>query len=63
VTFITDAIKGNSYNGVGFIYTTLSKENTMLDTIVLLITGAVAAYLLWRFWGRYNKDKALYDIY
>ncbi len=35
----------------------------MLDTIALLLTGATAAYLLWRFWGRYSKEKALYDIY
>ncbi|RPH63075.1 MAG: hypothetical protein EHM81_00880 [Chloroflexi bacterium] len=35
----------------------------MLDTIALLLTGAVAAYLLWRFWGRYSKEKALYDVY
>jgi hypothetical protein len=35
----------------------------MLDTIALLLTGAIAAYLLWRFWGRYSKEKALYDVY
>src|SRR5512137_93924 len=35
----------------------------MLDTLALLLTGAVAAYLLWRFWTRYSKEKALYDVY
>ena len=35
----------------------------MLDTIDLLITGGGAAYLLWRFWGRYFKEKTLYDVY
>lgn len=35
----------------------------MLDTIALLITGGVAAYPLWCFWGRYSKEKTLYDVY
>ncbi len=35
----------------------------MLNTIALLLTGAVAAYLLWRFWTRYRQTKALYDVY
>lgn len=34
-----------------------------LDNLFLLLTGAVAAYLLWRFWTRYSKKKALYDLY
>ena len=33
------------------------------DRIVLLLTGLVAAYLVWRFWTRYNKGKKLFDIY
>lgn len=36
---------------------------TWLDRIILLITGLVAIYLIWRFWGRYSKQKNLYDIY
>ncbi len=35
----------------------------MIDTIALLLTGAIAAYLLWRFWTRYSQEKALYDVY
>jgi len=33
------------------------------DRIVLLLTGLVAAYLVWRFWTRYSKDKKLFDLY
>lgn len=36
---------------------------TLLDRIVLLITGLVAAYLTWRFYTRWSKKKALHDIY
>jgi hypothetical protein len=36
---------------------------TILDRIVLLATGLVAIYLLWRFWGRYSAKKGLYDLY
>ena len=36
---------------------------TLLDKILLLATGLVAIYLLYRFWGRYSKTKALYDVY
>ena len=35
----------------------------ILDQIILLITGLVAAYLVWRFYTRYSKEKKLYDIY
>jgi hypothetical protein len=34
-----------------------------LSIIFLLATGLVAIYLLWRFYGRYQKEKGLYDIY
>ncbi len=34
-----------------------------LNNLFLLLTGAVAAYLLVRFWGRYSKEKKLYDVY
>lgn len=34
-----------------------------LDNLFLLLTGLVAAYLLWRFHTRWSKDKALYDVY
>jgi len=33
------------------------------DRIVLLLTGSVAAYLVWRFWMRYTKGKKLFDLY
>ena len=36
---------------------------TLLDRILLLVTGLLAIYLVWRFYGRYQKEKALYDIY
>jgi hypothetical protein len=36
---------------------------TVLDRILLLATGLVALYLMWRFWGRYNAKKGLYDLY
>jgi hypothetical protein len=34
-----------------------------LDNLLLLITGLVAIYLLWRFYTRWSKGKALYDVY
>ncbi|HSR21576.1 MAG TPA: hypothetical protein VLL49_11735 [Anaerolineales bacterium] len=36
---------------------------TALDKILLLATGLVAVYLLYRLWGRYAKGKALWDLY
>lgn len=36
---------------------------TLLDRILLLATGLVAIYMLYRFWTRYSKGKALYDMY
>lgn len=36
---------------------------TLLDKVLLLATGLVAIYLLYRFWNRYNKTKALHDVY
>ncbi len=36
---------------------------TLLDRILLMVTGLVAIYLLWRFWTRYRQGKALHDIY
>lgn len=36
---------------------------TLLDRILLLATGLVAIYLLWRFWTRYSAKKAIYDVY
>jgi hypothetical protein len=38
-------------------------DMTILDRIIVLITGLLAIYLVWRFYGRYQKGKALYDIY
>jgi hypothetical protein len=34
-----------------------------LDNLFLLLIGGLVAYLLFRFWGRYSKDKKLYDVY
>jgi hypothetical protein len=36
---------------------------TLFDRIILLATGLVAAYLVWRFYSRWSKEKALHDIY
>ncbi len=36
---------------------------TLLDRIILLVTGLAALYLTWRFYTRYSKEKKLYDIY
>ena len=36
---------------------------TLLDRILLLVTGLVAIYLLYRFWMRYSKGKGLHDVY
>jgi hypothetical protein len=35
----------------------------LFDQAVLLITGLLAIYLLWRFYGRYQKERGLYDVY
>jgi hypothetical protein len=35
----------------------------LLDRILLLATGLVAVYLIWRFYTRYSKNKALHDVY
>ena len=35
----------------------------IFDQAVLLITGLIALYLVWRFYTRYSKTKALHDIY
>jgi len=35
----------------------------LFDQIILLLTGLTAVYLIWRFYGRYSKGKALHDIY
>jgi hypothetical protein len=34
-----------------------------LDNLFLLLTGVVAIYLLWRFYTRWSKNKATYDVY
>jgi hypothetical protein len=33
------------------------------DKIILLLTGLIALYLLWKFYGRYARTKQLHDIY
>ncbi len=35
----------------------------LFDQFILLLTGLVAAYLGWRFFNRYSKEKALHDMY
>lgn len=34
-----------------------------LDNLFLLLTGLTAAYLLWRFYTRWRREKATYDVY
>ena len=34
-----------------------------LDNLFLLLTGLICIYLLWRFYTRWSKSKALYDVY
>ncbi|MDO9302613.1 MAG: hypothetical protein Q7T89_14595 [Anaerolineales bacterium] len=34
-----------------------------INNLHLLLTGLVAIYLLWRFYTRWSKSKALYDVY
>ena len=36
---------------------------TLLDRIILLVTGLAALYLTWRFYTRYAKEKKLHDMY
>jgi len=36
---------------------------TIFDRVVLLLTGLTAIYILWHFYLRYKKEKALYDVY
>ena len=36
---------------------------TWLDRIILLLTGLTALYMIWRLWGRYSKEKGLYDLF
>ncbi len=36
---------------------------TWFDRIILLLTGLLAIYILWQFFNRYQKQKALYDVY
>lgn len=35
----------------------------MFDRFILLLTGLIAIYLLWRFYSRYQADKKLHDVY
>ena len=36
---------------------------TLLDRIILLLTGLTAIYIIWYFYKRYQKEKALHDVY
>lgn len=36
---------------------------TIIDRIILLLTGLTAIYMLWHFYVRYKKEKSLHDIY
>ncbi|MHB0989553.1 MAG: hypothetical protein ACYC3P_12965 [Bellilinea sp.] len=35
----------------------------MKDTVFLLFTGLLAAYLCWYFWQRHTQNRALYNLY
>ena len=35
----------------------------LIDQLVLLATGLIAIYLIWRFYGRYAQNRAVYEIY
>ena len=35
----------------------------ILDQVILLVTGLIALYLVWRFWSRYQAHRGLHDIY
>ena len=35
----------------------------LFDQIILLLTGLVAIYAIWRIGSRYQKEKKLYDVY
>jgi hypothetical protein len=34
-----------------------------LDNLFLLLTGLLALFLIYKFWGRYQKQNSTYDIY
>jgi len=36
---------------------------SLVDRVVLLLTGLTAIYSLWHFYARYQKKRALYDLY
>ena len=36
---------------------------TLMQKFILLLTGLTALYLIWQFYGRYSRKKALYDVY
>jgi len=36
---------------------------TILDIVLLLVTGLTAVYMVWRFWARYGWEKKVYAIY
>ncbi len=36
---------------------------TPLDTAALLAIAVISIYMIWRFWSRFGKDNALYDVY
>ena len=36
---------------------------TMLDRVFLLLTGLIALYLIWRFYGDYRQTKGAYNIF
>lgn len=36
---------------------------TIFDRVILLLTGLTAIYMLWHFYLRYKKEKALFDVY
>lgn len=35
----------------------------LIDRLVLLLTGLVALFMIWKFYGRYRREKQLHDLY
>ena len=53
-----------TYDVLNFFRASIGEDAiNVLDRIVLLVTGLIALYLVWRFWGRFKVKRGLYDIY
>lgn len=52
-----------TYDVLNFFRASIGEDAiNVLDRIVLLVTGLIALYLIWRFWGRFKVKRGLYDI-